>query len=598
MKSPGRWRRRMQRVPLRPRHHARRQHVWRAEAGGLRQQVREAVCGAPRSGREVQGEPWQPRPARKRVVQAATTWTGAYYTYTRNNVRFVVLDSTQLDPEAVAVAGDDAARRERGRGRSVTSIIRCIRTPRGMAPRSICVSSWSRSSCDTASTSSFPGTITSTSESSRRRASTTSSRAPAGQLRKGNIRPDDETAAYFDQDQSFMLVEVSDDDMFFSADLAGPAAPSTPASSIEPQRPISASSTRRAQRATDPASGRPVWRVRPMADESHAPIVNGDGARQRTAPVALRAPSISCCCRSAWLSRSPGPTSSAESYFTFSYAAAFAVNDIAMAFFFALMTKEVVEATAPGGVLHSWRRVLMPLVTSLGVALVPVADPPGPRRTAGRTDARRRVASNAGDRHRRLLSRRAAHLRALARRHPVCDPPGDCVRCDGLRRSRPRESQPGATLDRGPADPDGRHGWCGCVASHASALVLAVFAGPGRRWPGSRSTGSASTRHSRWSRSCRSCRTRRAIPVFSSMPRPTRKIRSANSRCSGDTRRRSHSSSSVSSTPACHCERSSRATLALPISGPRRQARRHRSRRCRCAGLPGFGCRMMSAGAS
>ena len=60
-----------------------------------------------------------------------------------------------------------------------------------------------------------------------------------------------------------------------------------------------------------------------------------------------------------------------ESYFTFSYAAAFAVNDIAMAFFFALMTKEVVEATAPGGVLHSWRRVLMALVTSLGVALVP-----------------------------------------------------------------------------------------------------------------------------------------------------------------------------------------------------------------------------------
>jgi len=39
----------------------------------------------------------------------------------------------------------------------------------------------------------------------------------AGQLRKGNLRPDDETAAYFDQDQSFMLVEVADDDMFFSA---------------------------------------------------------------------------------------------------------------------------------------------------------------------------------------------------------------------------------------------------------------------------------------------------------------------------------------------------------------------------------------------
>jgi hypothetical protein len=30
------------------------------------------------------------------------------------------------------------------------------------------------------------------------------------------MRPDEDTAAYFDQDQSFMLVEVSDDDMFFS----------------------------------------------------------------------------------------------------------------------------------------------------------------------------------------------------------------------------------------------------------------------------------------------------------------------------------------------------------------------------------------------
>lgn len=60
-----------------------------------------------------------------------------------------------------------------------------------------------------------------------------------------------------------------------------------------------------------------------------------------------------------------------ESYFRFSYAAAFATNDVAMIFFFGLMTKEVVEATAPGGVLHRWRRVLLPVVASLGVALVP-----------------------------------------------------------------------------------------------------------------------------------------------------------------------------------------------------------------------------------
>ena len=37
----------------------------------------------------------------------------------------------------------------------------------------------------------------------------------AGQLRRGNMRPTDQTAAYFDQDQSFMLVEVAGNDLYF-----------------------------------------------------------------------------------------------------------------------------------------------------------------------------------------------------------------------------------------------------------------------------------------------------------------------------------------------------------------------------------------------
>src|SRR5207253_2821985 len=41
------------------------------------------------------------------------------------------------------------------------------------------------------------------------------------------------------------------------------------------------------------------------------------------------------------------------------------VNDVAMVFFFALMTKEVVEATAPRGVLHPWRRALLPIIVAL-----------------------------------------------------------------------------------------------------------------------------------------------------------------------------------------------------------------------------------------
>jgi Na+:H+ antiporter, NhaA family len=55
-----------------------------------------------------------------------------------------------------------------------------------------------------------------------------------------------------------------------------------------------------------------------------------------------------------------------ESYFRFARALSFVVNDIGMAFFLALVTKEVVEATVPGGVLHTWRRVLMPVVAAVG----------------------------------------------------------------------------------------------------------------------------------------------------------------------------------------------------------------------------------------
>ena len=59
-----------------------------------------------------------------------------------------------------------------------------------------------------------------------------------------------------------------------------------------------------------------------------------------------------------------------ESYFQFTYAISFAVNDIAMVFFFALMTKEIVEATAPGGVLHPWHRAWLPVIAAVGATTV------------------------------------------------------------------------------------------------------------------------------------------------------------------------------------------------------------------------------------
>jgi len=65
-----------------------------------------------------------------------------------------------------------------------------------------------------------------------------------------------------------------------------------------------------------------------------------------------------------WVNTAP------ESYYSFTFAIAFAVNDVAMALFFALMMKEIVEATAPAGVLHPWRRALLPVVAAMAAATV------------------------------------------------------------------------------------------------------------------------------------------------------------------------------------------------------------------------------------
>ena len=51
----------------------------------------------------------------------------------------------------------------------------------------------------------------------------------------------------------------------------------------------------------------------------------------------------------------------------------FVVNDIGMVFFFGLAVKEIVEATAPGGALHSLRRALVPVIAAVGGMVGPAA---------------------------------------------------------------------------------------------------------------------------------------------------------------------------------------------------------------------------------
>ncbi len=61
------------------------------------------------------------------------------------------------------------------------------------------------------------------------------------------------------------------------------------------------------------------------------------------------------------------------SYMSVAHAMHFAVNDIGMVFFFALATKEVVEAMLPGGALSSPRQAALPMLAAVGGMLVPAA---------------------------------------------------------------------------------------------------------------------------------------------------------------------------------------------------------------------------------
>src|SRR4051794_33640032 len=59
------------------------------------------------------------------------------------------------------------------------------------------------------------------------------------------------------------------------------------------------------------------------------------------------------------------------SYARVAHALEFAVNDIAMVFFFAMAAKEIVEATRPGGALESPREAVVPLLAAAAGMVVP-----------------------------------------------------------------------------------------------------------------------------------------------------------------------------------------------------------------------------------
>jgi NhaA family Na+:H+ antiporter len=60
-----------------------------------------------------------------------------------------------------------------------------------------------------------------------------------------------------------------------------------------------------------------------------------------------------------------------ERYYRIAARLRFIVNDIGMVFFFALAAKEIVEATSPGGALHTWRRASLPAIGAVGGMVAP-----------------------------------------------------------------------------------------------------------------------------------------------------------------------------------------------------------------------------------
>ena len=60
-----------------------------------------------------------------------------------------------------------------------------------------------------------------------------------------------------------------------------------------------------------------------------------------------------------------------DGYRRFAHLLEFPINDVGMAFFFALAAKEVVEAMSPGGALHTWRRAALPFIAAIGGMVAP-----------------------------------------------------------------------------------------------------------------------------------------------------------------------------------------------------------------------------------
>jgi hypothetical protein len=138
-----------------------------------------------------------------------------YYSYTRNNVRFLALDSTQMDPKQVQWL--ETTLREAKEDWKICYFhhplySNAARHGSSVDLRVVLEPIFIKGGVNVV----FTGHDHVYERVKPQKGIYYFVSGSGGQLRKGNMRPDEETAAYFDQDQTFMLIEVAGDDMFFN----------------------------------------------------------------------------------------------------------------------------------------------------------------------------------------------------------------------------------------------------------------------------------------------------------------------------------------------------------------------------------------------
>jgi len=139
-----------------------------------------------------------------------------YFTFVKKNVRFFVLDTNQLDPKQQAWF-DEALQRSDDQWR-ICFFHHPIYSDGGrhgsdVSLRVILEPLFVKYGIDVV----FSGHDHVYERLKPQKGITYFVSGSGGQLRRGDVRPSGLTAAYFDQDQSFMLVEVAGDEMFFEA---------------------------------------------------------------------------------------------------------------------------------------------------------------------------------------------------------------------------------------------------------------------------------------------------------------------------------------------------------------------------------------------